>query len=63
MAKVLHNDEGIWEWEPTGELDEDGNPYGDYVLTGSYPMNQWELTVMGLMEVDLPVNMLQGIWY
>lgn len=57
-----YDDEGIWEWEPTGILDEDGEDMGDYVLVGSIPLDHWGAMVYRLEQVEVPVNMLQGVW-
>lgn len=43
MARV--NEDAVWEWSPTGQLDEDGDDIGDYFLTGSEPLTPFEAMV------------------
>jgi hypothetical protein len=43
-----HNEDAIWEWVPAGDLDEDGEDLGDYVLAGSYPPEPFEAMVLAL---------------
>lgn len=57
---IRYDDDGMWEWEPAGILDEDGEDIGDYVLTGSYPMSHWQTMLFAIEGVDVPVDMLQG---
>lgn len=40
-----HDADARWEWQPTEELDEDGEPFGDYVLAGSYSLDPFEAMV------------------
>jgi hypothetical protein len=42
----LYDDDAEWVWEPTGQLDEDGEEVGDYVLSGSRPLTPFEAMVL-----------------
>lgn len=46
-----------------GKLDEDGEDMGDYVLVGSAPLDHWGAMVYRLEQVEVSVNMLQGVRY
>lgn len=42
-----------WEWRPTSQLDEDGEPFGDYVLAGSEPLDPFEAMMFAAAGVDV----------
>lgn len=43
---MLTNDDCIWDYVFTGEVDEYGNDLGDYAPAGSYPPDAWEAQVL-----------------
>lgn len=46
-----YDDDAVWLYVETGELDEEGDPCGDYVLSGSLPLSPWEAMVLAAAGV------------
>jgi hypothetical protein len=43
---VRHDEQGWWEWEATGLVDDDGEEVGEYKLVGSMPLSFYELMIL-----------------
>lgn len=48
------DEDAVWKWVPTAELDEDGELFGDYVLAGSEPLTPFEAMVFAAAGASVP---------
>ena len=58
------NADAVWTPVETGEFDEDGEPFFDYVLSGSEPLDPFEAMVFAAAGVDmsLEINPYSGAY-